>query len=82
MKSPINVLKALGVYRKNNLLDEVLKMYKKADGEFSGYIQPTAVLSERQNSGSYDAFGNLAINENSTNANTGTNFGTYTVMII
>jgi hypothetical protein len=82
MKSPINVLKALGVYRKNNLLDEVLKMYKRADGEFSGYVQPTTVLSERQNSGSYDAFGNLAINENSTNANTGTNFGTNKVIII
>lgn len=28
IKSPVNLLKALGMHRKNNLLDDVLKMYK------------------------------------------------------
>lgn len=50
IKSPVNLLKALGIYRKNNLLDEVLKMYKRAAGNYNDIQSPdNGPLMERPN---------------------------------
>mmetsp|Transcript_10449 Transcript_10449/g.9230 ORF Transcript_10449/g.9230 Transcript_10449/m.9230 type:complete len:100 (+) Transcript_10449:97-396(+) len=74
MKSPVNVLKALGVYRKNNLLDEVLKMYKVAGTDYNETVTPNHTFSEKDyynNREGYDAFGNPINIENSTMVNSG-----------
>ena len=74
MKSPVSVLKALGVYRKNNLLDEVLKMYKVAATDYNEIITPNQTFSEKacyNTREGYDAFGNPLHNENSTRVNSG-----------
>lgn len=74
MKSPMNLLRALGIYKKSNLLDEVLKMYKRAAGDYNDY-QGNGPFSDRKMEG-YEGIGGLNSLEQTTIADSNTKYGT------
>ena len=71
IKSPVSVLKALGVYRKNNLLDEVLKLYKSSPESYPKIASPHQIFSNPlyNSKEGFDAFGNPIGNEKTSIVN-------------
>ena len=63
----MNLLRALGIYKKSNLLDQVLKMYKTATGDYNEYQTNPGPFSGRGvTADTYDALGNPTSLEQTT----------------
>ena len=65
----------MGYTNKSNLLDEVLKMYKQAAGDYSEYQgNNMGAFSSRDISGEYEVLGNPGSLEQTTLADTNTKY--------